>query len=199
MGPDAVAKAFRQEFKAWLAEVDGVRGRIPAVRRQLWMLLATVVEGGWCSKKLLPKILGHLSYIFQYRQELYGLQHHIYSFAQKLPENKWRRLPGFILDELRSFALHFQFATWNMRKRLNSTLIATDATPTSRGAVACEMPRPLAQKLWRQSEGQGRTSASRPRCWPRAPDRSLHDFIQSSPRGHREVAGKVRGLCVPQW
>ncbi|CAE7719402.1 unnamed protein product [Symbiodinium sp. CCMP2592] len=149
---------FKTSFKAWGAHIDGIVGKVGVpleVRRQVWMLLSKIVAGGWCNKDVLRRVLGFLAYIFQYRRELYCLQHHIYKYVQAMPDERWCRLPRHVLDELRSFALHLPFACWDMRRKLNSTLIATDATPTSGGSVACKMPAELAQELWRQSEVRG--------------------------------------------
>ncbi len=60
-------------------------------------------------------------------------------------EHEWRRLPTYVLDELRSVCLDLPFAFWNMRKKLASSLLATDATPTSAGAVRAQIPDPLAR------------------------------------------------------
>ncbi|CAE7434654.1 unnamed protein product, partial [Symbiodinium sp. KB8] len=156
----AVHKEFRflTNFKAWGAEVDGILGKVGAplhVRQQVWMLIFKIVSGGFCSKDVLRKVLGYLSYIFQYRRELYCLHHHIYKYVSEMPEGRWVKLPNYVADELRSCALHLPFAVWHMRTPLASTLVATDATPTSGGAVAVDIPRPLAQELWRQSEMKG--------------------------------------------
>ncbi|CAE7196758.1 unnamed protein product [Symbiodinium sp. CCMP2592] len=153
-------KAFRQlvHFKAWGAEVDGVQGRAGApldARRQVWGLIAKLVTGGFASRVVLQRVVGYLAFIFQFRRELYGLLHHMYKYLAKMPEGRWVPLPGHILDELRSCALHLPFATWNMRKHLSSTVIATDATPTAGGAVTARVPKAVAQALWRHTEVKG--------------------------------------------
>jgi len=149
----AVHKAFRGEcqFKAWGGEVDGVRGRVGApreVRRQVWYLVAEVIRQGWASREVLEKINGFLAFAFQFRRELFCLQHRIYTFVSNMQKNRWIRLPGYILDELRSLSIHLVFAEWDMRRRLHSSLLATDATPTSG-------PGPLRDELWRRSEIRG--------------------------------------------
>ena len=156
----AVHKAFRGEcqFKAWGGEVDGVRGRVGApreVRRQVWYLIAEVIRQGWASREVLEKINGFLAFAFQFRRELFCLQHRIYTFVSNLPKNRWVRLPGHVLDELRSLSIHVVFAEWDMRRRLHSSLLATDATPTSGGAVRTSIPGPLRDELWRRSEIKG--------------------------------------------
>ena len=156
----AVHKAFRFEphFRAWGAEVDGVRGRVGAprdARRQVWMLLFKVVTGGWCSREVLQKVVGYLAFVFQYRREFYGLQHHVYRYIAKMPDKKWVLLPGYILDELRSCALHLPFARWDMRREISSSLLATDATPSSGGAVDAPISEALAQALWKHAELKG--------------------------------------------
>ncbi|CAE7727399.1 SMYD3 [Symbiodinium sp. CCMP2592] len=156
----AVHKEFNQivDFKAWGAEVKGVKGTVGApmeVRQQLWALLAKVVSLGWCTREVLQRIVGYVSFVFQFRREMYSLQHHIYKFMANLPKLKWRRIPGHVLDELRSFALHLPFAYFSMRKRLDLEVLATDATPTSGGAVTALVSEALADELWRRSEVRG--------------------------------------------
>ncbi|CAE6958585.1 unnamed protein product, partial [Symbiodinium sp. CCMP2592] len=156
----AVHKEFNQivDFKAWGAVVKGVKGTVGApmeVRQQLWALLAKVVSLGWCTREVLQRIVGYVSFVFQFRREMYSLQHHIYKFMANLPRQKWRRIPGHVLDELRSFALHLPFAYFSMRKRLDLEVLATDATPTSGGAVTALVSEALADELWRKSEVRG--------------------------------------------
>eukprot|EP00438_Fugacium_kawagutii_P003209 Skav218054 [mRNA] locus=scaffold214:1429603:1436014:- [translate_table: standard] len=153
-------KAFRAEvaFKAWGAEVDGVKGFVAApldMRRQTWVLLQRVVELGFCSKEIFQKLLGYLCFIFQYKRECFSLQHHVYKYVSKMPADRWVRLPPHILDELRSMAYHIPLATWNMRKTLSNSLLATDATPTSGGAARAPVSEALAEELWRVSEVKG--------------------------------------------
>ena len=153
-------KAFRAEvnFKAWGAEVKGLEGTVGApldFRRQVWKLLQRIIKLGWCTKRILQKLLGYTCFIFQYRRELFALQHHIYKFVQRLPNKGWRRLPVFICDELRSMAYYIPVARWNMRKQLSPSLLATDATPTSGGAARVDATPELCKELWRQSEVRG--------------------------------------------
>ena len=156
----AVHKMFRHEtqFRAWGAEIDGVLGRAGApltLRRQVWLLLHRVISTGWSSKVVLQRIIGYTSFIFQYRRELYCLQHRIYVFLGDMAEDKWVFLPAWLLDELRSLALHLPFAVWRMRRQLSSSVLATDATPSSGGAVRADCPEALVQELWRRTEVRG--------------------------------------------
>ena len=156
----AMHKSFRMlcQFRAWGAEVDGVVGRVGAplqVRREVWKLLCMVVRLGWATKNILEKINGFICFIFQFRRELFSLQHHVYKFVSSLPQERWCRLPAYIRDELRSVSLHLPWATWHMRKRLSTSLLATDATPTSGGAVRADVSGELAQELWVRSEIRG--------------------------------------------
>ncbi|CAE7732232.1 osm1, partial [Symbiodinium sp. KB8] len=156
----AVHKAFRFEprFRAWGAEVDGIQGRVSTpldVRRQVWMLLMKIVTGGWCSREVLQKVIGYLAFIFQYRREFYSLQHHVYRYLDRMPPGKWVPLPGYLLDELRSCSLHLPFARWDMRRAIHSSLLATDATPSSGGAVEAPITEELARALWKHAELKG--------------------------------------------
>ncbi len=153
-------KAFRADvnFKAWGAEIRGLEGTVGApleFRRQVWKLLQRIIRLGWCTKRILQRLLGYTCFIFQYRRELFAFQHHIYKFVHKLPNKGWRRLPVFICDELRSMAYHIPVARWNMRKRLSQSLLATDATPTSGGAARVDVSPELCKELWRQSDVKG--------------------------------------------
>ena len=156
----ALHKSFRAltQFKAWGGEIDGVKGRAGApkeVRRQVWYLISLVVAQGWASKAVLQKINGFLAFAFQFRRELFCLQHHVYHFVSEMHATKWVRLPGFVIDELRSLSIHLVFAEWNMRRRVSSSVLATDATPTTGGAVRADAPEPLVKELWRRSEIRG--------------------------------------------
>ncbi|CAE7813662.1 SMYD3, partial [Symbiodinium sp. CCMP2456] len=156
----AVRKAFRFEprFRAWGAEVDGIQGRVSSpldVRRQVWMILMKIVTGGWCSREVLQKTIGYLAFVFQYRREFYSLQHHVYRYLERMPAGKWVPLPGYILDELRSCSLHLPFARWDMRRAIHSSLLATDATPSSGGAVEAPITEELARALWKHAELKG--------------------------------------------
>ena len=156
----AIHKSFRMlcQFRAWGAEVDGVTGKVGAplqVRREVWKLIALVVRLGWATKNVPEKINGFICFICQYRREMFSLQHHIYRYVADLPQDRWCRLPGHIRDELRSVALHLPWATWNMRRSLSCSLLATDATPTSGGAVRANITPRLAQELWVRSEIRG--------------------------------------------
>ena len=153
-------KAFNQQvdFKAWGAEIRGVRGTAGApieVRRQLWVILRKVVAIGWCTKELMQKVVGYMSFVFQFRREMYSLQHHVYKFISNLPRRKWRPIPGHVLDELRSFAVHLPFAVWNMRQHVDDKVLATDATPSSGGAVVATVSQALASELWKRAEIRG--------------------------------------------
>ena len=156
----ATHKSFRAQtsFKAWGCEIDGILGTAGAplvVRRQVWVLLRKLVKLGYGTKRLLQRIVGYTSYIFQYRRELYSLQHHLHKYISRMPDKTWVRLPMFILDELRSISLHLPFAVWNMRRSLDAQVLATDATPTSGGAVVAEAPPGIVQELWQCGEIRG--------------------------------------------
>ena len=93
------------------------------------------------------------------------------------------RLPGFILDELRSVSLHLPFCVWHMRRSFVSSLLATDATPSSGGAVRAPVPGPLLPELWRRSEVRGETVRL---------DRSIEaDFLEAEPREPSRFASRL--------
>ena len=153
-------KSFRAEthFKAWGCEIDGILGTAGAplqVRQQVWVLIRKLVKLGFASKRVLQRIIGYSSYLFQYRRELFCLQHHIHKFIAGLRENVWVKLPPYILDELRSISLHLPFAIWKMRRSLCSEVLASDATPTSGGAVIAEAPAEVVRELWQCGELKG--------------------------------------------
>ena len=156
----ATHEAFRHEacFKAWGAQVDGVKGKVAApdeMRQQTWCLFYKVVQLGLCSKTILQKLLGYSCFIFQFRRECFSLQHHIYKFVSEMPKDGWIRLPPHILDALRAMAYLIPLAYWDMRKKIGTSVLSTDATPSSGGAARTTVPAPLAEELWRVSEVKG--------------------------------------------
>lgn len=156
----ATHKAFRHEvsFKAWGAQIDGVKGKVAApdeMRQQTWCLFYRVVQLGLCSKTILQKLLGYSCFIFQFRRECFSVQHHIYKFVSKMPKEGWIRLPPHILDELRAMAYLIPLACWDMRKKIGTSVLSTDATPSSGGAARTTVPAALAEELWRVSEVKG--------------------------------------------
>ena len=149
---------YQTQFKAWGAELDGVRGKAGApleVRRQIRSILRKILELGFCTKEILQKVMGSVCFVFQYRREFYSLQHHVYKFIQGMKEGRWTYLPGHINDELRSIALHVPFAFWSMRRSVLPDVIATDATPTTGGATVASVPAEIGKELWRRSEVRG--------------------------------------------
>ncbi|CAE7237586.1 unnamed protein product, partial [Symbiodinium microadriaticum] len=167
--PRALQKSFRAQvhFKAWGAAIDGIKGTVGApmdVRRQLWWLIAQLVTSGRASREALEKLGGFVAFVFQFRREFFCLLYHFYVFVAKLEPKKIVRLPGHIADELRSVALHLPLATWCMRSRISPSVLATDATPTSGGAVRAFVAPALASELWRRSEIKGAVVRLDPEC-----------------------------------
>ena len=85
----ALHKSFRGEshFKAWGAEIDGIVGTAGAplaVRRQVFCLVMRVIAEGRASTVILQRLMGYLCFCFQYRRELYALQHHIYKYIESM-------------------------------------------------------------------------------------------------------------------
>ena len=190
----AAHKAFRGEvrFKAWGAEVDGVGGTVGAplaVRREIWLLISRCVRAGRASKAVLQKLVGFLAFAFQFRRELFCLMHRIYVFVAGLPEDRVMKLPAYILDELRALALHLPFARWKMRRRLHPTILATDATPSSGGAVRAKASQALLQELWRRSEMRGA---------PLRLDRSNLDLSGHAPLEVSHFAAAI-SECLPWY
>ena len=152
------------------------------------MILRKVVAVGWCTKELLQKVVGYMSFVFQFRREMYALQHHVRKFMSSLPRRKWRLIPGHVLDELRSFALHLPWAVWSMLKRIDEEVLATDATPASGGAVVAAVPQALVSELWRRSEIRGEAvRLDRETDW-------MSDIV--APR-EPSVFASVVGECLP--
>ena len=81
--------------------------------------------------------------------------HHIFKFVDGMADDSVMRIPSHILDEIRSIQVHFPFAKWNMRRWLDQSILATDATPTSAGATRALASARLAQELWKRSEIRG--------------------------------------------
>ncbi|CAE7832301.1 unnamed protein product [Symbiodinium sp. CCMP2592] len=72
-----------------------------------------------------------------------------------MPDHEIVWLPSFVMDELRSLALHLPFCYTNLRRSIADQVLATDATPSSGGAVLASAPPALAEELWRLSEHRG--------------------------------------------
>ena len=146
-----------------------------------------MVAQGWASKAVLQKINGFLAFAFQFRRELFCLQHRIYNYVSGMHAAKSVRLPGFVVDELRSLSLHLAFAQWNMRRRLGASILAIDATPASGGAVRAEAPERLVEELWRRSEIRGA---------PVRLDRAEVDFGKEIPAEASQFASTC-AECLP--
>ena len=61
-------------FKAWGAEIAGIRGCVGApiaLRRQVWCLTYRMVKPGFATQNRLQKLLGFICIIFHYRRELF--------------------------------------------------------------------------------------------------------------------------------
>ncbi|CAE7489091.1 unnamed protein product [Symbiodinium natans] len=122
---------------------------------EVWSLIRQVVRLGHCTQAALQKLVGLITFHLQYRREMFCLQHHIYKFMSDMPPRGVVRLPTFVLDELRSLGLHLPFCYTSMRRWISEEVLATDATPTSGGAVVAQVPEALARELWRLSEHRG--------------------------------------------
>ena len=71
----------------------------------------------------------------------------------------WTKLPHFIADELRVAANGLAFAAANSRSLMATFAYATDATPTSGGAVKTPLSREFAENFTQyQSRGGGSIS-----------------------------------------
>jgi hypothetical protein len=124
-------------------------------RRHLWSLINKLVAHQYVTKSVMRRVLGCICFCLQYRRELYSLLHHLYKWVDDMPDSDWRRIPGFVCDELRAVSLHLPFAVWHMQQHLDTTLLATDATPTSGGATTAEVPEKIGRALVRHSEVKG--------------------------------------------
>lgn len=52
----------KSEFRAWGAEVHGIKGTVGAPlqsRRDLWILIGAIVRTGFVTKNILQRLLGH--------------------------------------------------------------------------------------------------------------------------------------------
>ena len=195
--PRALHKSFRQQshFKAWGAEIDRVKGKVGCplqTRRGIWSLVVQLVEIGACTKRILQQVMGYVCFCFQFRREFYALQHHIYKYIDQMSESGEVKLPPFVLDELRSMALHLPFCEWNMRRSIASTLLATDATPTTAGATRADLSDELGRLLWRQTEIKGEAV----RLDRESPLPSWNDG--ELPKEPSRVASQV-GECLSWW
>ena len=160
--PQSGDKAFNMDldFKAWGCEMRGGVGRAAwplQCRSDLAKLTLGVLQIGWASCRLLQQLLGLFAAVFVFKREMFSVFHHIFKFVDGLSETPWTwtRLPAFILDELRAAMLLLPLAESDLRAPLSTNLWATDATPTAGGAVSCEVPKHVIEKLYEISEQRG--------------------------------------------
>ncbi|CAE7846871.1 unnamed protein product [Symbiodinium microadriaticum] len=168
-------------------DIDMQKTKTAEKAYEVWVLLCRIIKIGGCAKNILQRVVGYTSFILQYRRELFSLQHNIYCFMKKMPEQGYVNLPPFVIDELRSYALHLPFCITDMRRYVSETLFATDATPTSGGAVRAQAPRVLVDELWRLSEHRGS---------PERLDRDVDFFEQQVPKAPSKFVSMV-SECLP--
>ena len=156
------SKAFNQQldFTSWGARIRGGKGEAGAplaVRVQLHMITVALVTIGWATQNILQQVLGLYASIWLFRREFFSLFHHVYRFVDQMAPGKWARMPQFVLDEFIVAAFHLPLATANLRAPVCTEILATDATPGSGGATSALVPHPVAEALYRVSEGRGAT------------------------------------------
>ena len=74
--------------------IQGHAGAPMDMRRQVWLLIATIVKSGWSTKAILQKIVGYTAFIFSFRRELYCLHHRLCLFLAGMDPEKWNFLPA---------------------------------------------------------------------------------------------------------
>ena len=72
----------------------------------------------------------------------------------------WKKTTHYIVDDLRAAAIGLAFAAANIRAPMATFAYATDATPTSGGAVKTPLPGEIVEKLYAVSEPEQRGSIS---------------------------------------
>ena len=78
-----------------------------------------------------------------------------FKFVESMPTSGWVKLPSHILDEMRSVALHFPLCTCNMRRELYTSLLATNATPTSGRSTRTRVTNGFAERLFHRNANRG--------------------------------------------
>ena len=110
--------------------------------------------------------------IFVFRRELFCIVHQFFALMSDMKPDVWTKLPHYIVNELRAEAIGLAFAAANIRAPMATFAYATDATPTSGGAVKSPLPREIAENTLCSIKAEGVYQPSRwwgcaPRAWSR--------------------------------
>ena len=146
-------------FKVWGAQFQGNKGLVSMDCTRLaalCLLTAQVASVGACSERLLHKILGLWAFAFQFRRPLFSLFDKAYKVGH--PEGDFLapfRLPWDLIQELQLASCLGGLASTSLKAQVSSTLFGTDASPEGAGIVACHVGTPIAQELFRRTDGRG--------------------------------------------
>lgn len=158
--PTSSKKAFsyQTEFQAWGTEVNSSSGRVgtPLVKlKQLSCLISQVCELRVVSKKLLQRVLGLFVHPCMHQRLLMCILQDSYTWVERLKEDKPRKLPNSVKEELLTLALALPLCHSNIRWPISNRISATDASLTGGGQAATITTPSIAQTLYRFSVHKG--------------------------------------------
>ena len=150
--PVSDAKKFRMqtEFVAWGTQVSSSTGEVgaPVGRRMQMFVLVLLLSARRVNLQILRACLGGLVHPLMHFRPGMCCFSRAYRFAATLRETDWVRLPADIVDEFRAAALLLAVATTDIRAPVDTSVWASDATPSAGGTCEATVSRSLAEALY---------------------------------------------------
>ena len=152
--PQNLRKTFREQLRAefWGAAVDGDEGTSrPTVSRLLPVLslTAAVAKLGYGTRYLLEVIAGFFISVFQFRRRCMALLEEVFRAPRDIGEHVTFRFWPRLVAELWSLVVIAPIVRWNFRTRTCAEVSATDASDEWEAEVVTEVPKEMADELWR--------------------------------------------------
>ena len=149
---------FQAEFQAWGTSVDSNSGRVgtPLVKlKQLSTLITKVCHLKVVSKKLLQKVLGLFVHPCMHQRLLMCILQESYLWVEKLCENKPKKLPVAVREELLTLGMLLPLCHSNIRWPVSNRISATDASLSGGGRAATLTTPSISQTMYRYSVHKG--------------------------------------------
>ncbi len=153
----------RQRFAltatAWGAEIRGAAGKVGAPRARraaLSALSVRIARAGVASPALLARVLGLWTDVLLYRREAFSVIDAIYDFTADPDDSRAHLLPGPVRTELLLLAALAPLLETDLRAEVSPELFVSDASPSGTGAVAVDVPPPVARAMWAERYRPGR-------------------------------------------
>ena len=144
-----------ETFITWGTEVRSRSGRVgtPIVKRaQIALAGICMLQMSVVTKVLLRRWVALLIHPFMHRRRCMSCLHRVYAWMETLSDCDCVPIPSDIKIELALAILLLAVSEGNIRWPISSLLSATDATPTSGGAVAGVVSSELAHVLYGAAE-----------------------------------------------